>query len=121
MLGSLLAEQWNLQVKLLFSKEENSNPTVEWVVEGWRKVQDRYFQDVEDDVKKISSEGIVGRVPYKRIKRKYATIHWWSSRRNGIWFKDVSTLQETGRFVRTTASGINESHPHNVTITKEAP
>jgi IMP dehydrogenase len=35
--------------------------------------------------------------------------------------KDIPTLQETGRFVRITASGINESHPHNVTITKEAP
>jgi IMP dehydrogenase len=48
--------------------------------------KDRYFQDVEDDVKKTCSEGIVGRVP-KRIKRKYATHLWWSSRRNGILWK----------------------------------
>jgi hypothetical protein len=39
----------------------------------------------------------------------------------GCGSKDIPTLQETGRFVRITASGINESHPHNVTITKESP
>jgi IMP dehydrogenase len=79
-------------------------------MEGGSK--DRYFQDVEDDVKKLVLEGIVGRVLTRRIKRKYASVHWRSSCRNGVlWFKDIPTLQETGRFVRITASGINESHP----------
>jgi IMP dehydrogenase/GMP reductase len=50
-------------------------------MEGGSK--DRYFQDVEDDVKKLVPEGIVGRVQ-RRIKRKYASVHWRSSCRNGV-------------------------------------
>jgi IMP dehydrogenase len=47
-------------------KEENSNPTAEWVLlKDAGRIKDRYFQDVEDDVKKLVPEGIVGRVPYK--------------------------------------------------------
>lgn len=85
--------------------------------------KDRYFQDVEDDIKKLVPEGIVGRVPYKGDL--YESIHQFiGGLRAGMGYcgaKDVATLQETGRFVKITASGINESHPHDVTITKEAP
>ena len=85
--------------------------------------KDRYFQDVEDDLKKLVPEGIVGRVPYKG--ELYETIHQFvGGLRAGMGYcgaKDVPTLQETGKFVKITASGIHESHPHNVTITKEAP
>lgn len=85
--------------------------------------KDRYFQDVEDDVKKLVPEGIVGRVPYKGELNE-SMQQFIGGLRAGMGYcgsKDVPTLQETGRFVRITASGIGESHPHNVTITKEAP
>lgn len=85
--------------------------------------KDRYFQDVEDDIKKLVPEGIVGRVPYKGDLNE--SIHQFvGGLRAGMGYcgaKDVETLKETGRFVKITASGINESHPHDVTITKESP
>ncbi len=85
--------------------------------------KDRYFQDVEDDIKKLVPEGIVGRVPYKGDL--FESIHQFvGGLRAGMGYcgaKDISTLQETGRFVKITASGINESHPHDVTITQESP
>ena len=93
-------------------------------VEAMKKgSKDRYFQDVEDDIKKLVPEGIVGRVPYKG--ELVESIHQFiGGLRAGMGYcgaKDVDTLKETGRFVKITASGINESHPHDVTITKEAP
>lgn len=85
--------------------------------------KDRYFQDVEDDVKKLVPEGIEGRVPYKGELLESMT-QFVGGLRAGMGYcgaKDIPTLQETARFVQLTASGIGESHPHNVTITKEAP
>tara|TARA_R110000868_G_scaffold49156_6_gene158669 strand:+ start:3689 stop:5161 length:1473 start_codon:yes stop_codon:yes gene_type:complete len=85
--------------------------------------KDRYFQDVEDDIKKLVPEGIVGRVPYKGDL--FESIHQFiGGLRAGMGYcgaKDIETLKETGRFVKISASGINESHPHNVTITNESP
>ncbi len=84
--------------------------------------KDRYFQDVEDDVKKLVPEGIVGRVPYKG--EVYETMHQFvGGLRAGMGYcgsKDIAT-QKLAKFVRITSSGISESHPHNVTITKESP
>ena len=84
--------------------------------------KDRYFQDVEDDVKKLVPEGIVGRVPYKG--EVYETMHQFvGGLRAGMGYcgsKDIAT-QKQAKFVRITSSGISESHPHNVTITKESP
>jgi IMP dehydrogenase len=94
--------------------------SVEAMKEGSK---DRYFQDVEDDVKKLVPEGIVGRVPYKGELNE-SMQQFIGGLRAGMGYcgaKDISTLQESGRFVRITSSGISESHPHNVTITKEAP
>ncbi|WP_103864338.1 IMP dehydrogenase [Aquimarina sp. I32.4] len=93
-------------------------------VEAMKKgSKDRYFQDVEDDIKKLVPEGIVGRVAYKGDLVE--SIHQFiGGLRAGMGYcgaKDVATLQDNGRFVKITASGINESHPHDVTITKEAP
>lgn len=93
-------------------------------VEAMKKgSKDRYFQDVEDDIKKLVPEGIVGRVPYKGDL--FESIHQFiGGLRAGMGYcgaKDVATLKESGRFVKITASGIHESHPHDVTITKEAP
>lgn len=85
--------------------------------------KDRYFQDVEDDIKKLVPEGIVGRVPYKG--ELYESIHQFvGGLRAGMGYcgaKDIESLKEKGKFVKITASGINESHPHDVTITKESP
>lgn len=85
--------------------------------------KDRYFQDVEDDVKKLVPEGIEGRVPYKGELIESMT-QFIGGLRAGMGYcgaKDVETLQNVARFVQLTASGIGESHPHNITITKEAP
>jgi IMP dehydrogenase len=84
--------------------------------------KDRYFQDVESDIKKLVPEGIVGRVPYKGELAE--TMHQFiGGLRAGMGYcgaKDISSLK-TAQFVQITASGINESHPHDVAITKEAP
>ncbi len=85
--------------------------------------KDRYFQDVEDDIKKLVPEGIVGRVPYKG--ELFESIHQFvGGLRAGMGYcgaKDIDALKENGKFVKITASGINESHPHDVMITKESP
>ncbi len=85
--------------------------------------KDRYFQDVEDDIKKLVPEGIVGRVPYKG--ELYESVHQFiGGLRAGMGYcgaKDIHTLQERAKFIKITSSGIHESHPHDVTITKEAP
>ena len=84
--------------------------------------KDRYFQDVEDDIKKLVPEGIVGRVPYKGELEE--TMHQFiGGLRAGMGYcgaKDIET-QKKAQFVKITSSGIAESHPHDVTITKEAP
>ncbi len=84
--------------------------------------KDRYFQDVEDDVKKLVPEGIVGRVPYKG--EVYETMHQFiGGLRAGMGYCGSKNIEEQkqAKFVRITSSGIAESHPHNVTITKESP
>lgn len=85
--------------------------------------KDRYFQDVEDDIKKLVPEGIVGRVPYKGelVESMHQFIGGLRAGMGYCGAKNIETLKETGRFVKITSSGITESHPHNVTITKEAP
>lgn len=85
--------------------------------------KDRYFQDVEDDIKKLVPEGIVGRVPYKGELVESMT-QFIGGLRAGMGYcgaKDVEFLKENGKFVKITSSGVTESHPHDVTITKEAP
>ncbi|MCD8738989.1 IMP dehydrogenase [Mucilaginibacter roseus] len=84
--------------------------------------KDRYFQDVEDDIKKLVPEGIVGRVPYKGTLAEivYQYVGGLRASMGYCGAKDIPTLQKA-KFVRITASGIRESHPHDITITKEAP
>ncbi len=125
MLGSLLAGTMESPGEtIIFEgrkfKSYRGMGSVEAMKEGSK---DRYFQDVEDDVKKLVPEGIVGRVPYKGELNE-SMQQFIGGLRAGMGYcgaKDIPTLQETGRFVRITSSGITESHPHNVTITKEAP
>lgn len=85
--------------------------------------KDRYFQDVEDDIKKLVPEGIVGRVPYKGELEE--SIHQFvGGLKAGMGYcgaKDVATLKEKAKFIKITSSGIHESHPHDVTITNESP
>jgi IMP dehydrogenase len=84
--------------------------------------KDRYFQDVEDDIKKLVPEGIVGRVPYKGMLAEviYQFVGGLRASMGYCGAKNIETMQKA-KFVRITASGIRESHPHDITITKEAP
>ncbi len=84
---------------------------------------DRYFQDVEADIKKLVPEGIVGRVPYKGHLSEVVQ-QFVGGLRAGMGYcgaKDIETLQKKGQFIRITAASMAESHPHDVVITKEAP
>nr|WP_299384398.1 IMP dehydrogenase [Allomuricauda sp.] len=125
MLGSLLAGTKESPGETIIYegrkfKSYRGMGSVEAMKEGSK---DRYFQDVEDDIKKLVPEGIVGRVPYKGDL--YESMHQFiGGLRAGMGYcgaKDIESLKETGRFVKITFSGINESHPHDVTITKESP
>ncbi len=84
--------------------------------------KDRYFQDVEDDIKKLVPEGIVGRVPFKGGLSE--VIHQMvGGLRAGMGYtgsKDIDELQQA-KFIKITAAGVVESHPHDITITREAP
>lgn len=84
--------------------------------------KDRYFQDVEDDIKKLVPEGIVARVPYKGTLSEvfYQLI---GGLRAGMGYCGAPNLEalKKAKFVRITHAGIIESHPHDVAITREAP
>jgi len=84
--------------------------------------KDRYFQDVEDDIKKLVPEGIEGRVPYKGHLSE-VMVQYLGGLRASMGYCGAGTIKDMqqAQFVRITSSGINESHPHNVTITKESP
>ncbi|MBN2263912.1 MAG: IMP dehydrogenase [Prolixibacteraceae bacterium] len=84
--------------------------------------KDRYFQDMEDDIKKLVPEGIAARVPYKGTL--YEVLYQLTGGlRAGMGYcgaRNIKTLHQA-KFTRITASGVNESHPHDVAITREAP
>jgi IMP dehydrogenase len=85
--------------------------------------KDRYFQSDVDEVGKLVPEGIEGRVPY-RGSLSFNVHQLLGGLRAGMGYcgaKDIRTLAESGRFVRITNSGLAESHPHDVVITKESP
>lgn len=84
--------------------------------------KDRYFQDVEDDVKKLVPEGISGRVPYKGLVSEvlYQLAGGLKAGMGYCGAENIEKLKQA-KFVKITAAGINESHPHDVTITREAP
>jgi IMP dehydrogenase len=85
--------------------------------------KDRYFQDMEDDIKKLVPEVISGRVPYKGTLDEviYQLIGGLRAGMGYCGAKDIKTLHEIAKFVRITSSGVVENHPHDVTITREAP
>ena len=85
--------------------------------------KDRYFQDAEDDLKKLVPEGISGRVPFKGSVQE--VMHQvMGGLRAGMGYcgaAHLGELRDKGRFVRITSAGVKESHPHDVMITREAP
>ena len=84
--------------------------------------KDRYFQDVEEDIKKLVPEGIVGRVPYKGNISEVIT-QFMGGLKAGMGYtgsKDINSLKEA-KLIKMTSAGLAESHPHNITITREAP
>ena len=84
--------------------------------------KDRYFQDAEDDIRKLVPEGIVGRVPFKGNLSE-VIFQMIGGLRAGMGYcgaKNINELQKA-KFIRITQSGIRENHPHDISITKEAP
>jgi len=84
--------------------------------------RDRYFQDMEDDIKKLVPEGIVGRVPYKGSLSEviYQMVGGLRSGMGYTGSTNMAALQKA-RFIKITTAGVTESHPHDVTIISEAP
>ena len=84
--------------------------------------KDRYFQDAEDDIKKLVPEGISGRVPYKGNLEE-VIYQMVGGLRAGMGYCGAATLADLdkAKFVRITSAGVFESHPHDVAITREAP
>ncbi|MEZ4891330.1 MAG: IMP dehydrogenase [Crocinitomicaceae bacterium] len=84
--------------------------------------KDRYFQDAEDDIKKLVPEGISGRVPYKG--NLFEVVHQIiGGLRAGMGYCGAPSIDKLkgSKFVRITSAGMRESHPHNITISREAP
>ncbi|MFA7116014.1 MAG: IMP dehydrogenase [Bacteroidales bacterium] len=84
--------------------------------------KDRYFQEMESDVKKLVPEGIVAQVPYKGTLAE-VIFQMLGGLRAGMGYCGAKTLKDLqkAKFIRVTAAGVVENHPHNVTITNEAP
>lgn len=85
--------------------------------------RDRYFQDAEDDIKKLVPEGIEGRVAYKGPLEDtvYQLVGGLRAAMGYSGTKDIKTLKQKGKFIRITLAGLTESHPHDVILTQEAP
>jgi len=84
--------------------------------------KDRYFQDAEDDIKKLVPEGITGRVPFKGLVSE--VLHQMiGGLKAGMGYCGAGNLQQLkeAKFVKITAAGVAESHPHDVHVTREAP
>jgi IMP dehydrogenase len=85
--------------------------------------KDRYFQDAEDNIKKLVPEGIVGRVAYKGLVAEvlYQLVGGLQAGMGYCGTGSIEDLQKNGKFVKITAAGVKESHPHDISITREAP
>ena len=84
---------------------------------------DRYFQDVEDDIKKLVPEGIEGRVAFKGSLSE-VVVQYVGGLRAGMGYcgaKDINALQDDAQFIKITNAGMKESHAHDIEITREAP
>jgi len=85
--------------------------------------KDRYFQDMEDDIKKLVPEGISGRVPFKGTASEviYQMVGGIRAGMGYCGCKTIEELKNNSKFIKITNAGIRESHPHDITITREAP
>lgn len=85
--------------------------------------KDRYFQDAEDDIKKLVPEGIEGRVPYKGPLEDtvYQLVGGLRASMGYTGNKNIKDLKNKSKFIRITLAGLKESHPHDVILTQEAP
>ena len=124
MIGSLLAGADEAPGEMILFegrkfKSYRGMGSVEAMEEGSK---DRYFQDAEDDIKKLVPEGIVGRVPYKGLVDEvlYQLV---GGLRAGMGYCGAGTIEQLqeAKFVKITAAGVRESHPHDISITREAP
>lgn len=124
MIGSLLAGTEEAPGEVLIAegrrfKSYRGMGSLEAMEDGSK---DRYFQDAEDDLKKLVPEGIVGRVPFKG-KVGEIIYQLVGGLRAGMGYcgtPDIEALKQA-KFVKITAAGVRESHPHDVQISKEAP
>lgn len=84
--------------------------------------KDRYFQDAEDDIKKLVPEGISGRVPFKGLVSEvlYQLVGGLKAGMGYCGAKNIEKLKQA-KFVKITVAGVAESHPHDIAITREAP
>jgi IMP dehydrogenase len=84
--------------------------------------KDRYFQDAEDDIKKLVPEGISGRVPFKGLVSEvlYQLVGGLKAGMGYCGAKNLEKLKQA-KFVKITVAGVAESHPHDIAITREAP
>lgn len=84
--------------------------------------KDRYFQDVEEDIKKLVPEGIEGRVAYRGTLAE-VMVQYTGGLRAGMGYCGAQTIEklQEAQFIKITSAGVHESHPHDITITKESP
>ena len=124
MIGSLLAGADEAPGEMILFegrkfKSYRGMGSVEAMEEGSK---DRYFQDAEDDIKKLVPEGIVGRVPYKGMVDEvlYQLV---GGLRAGMGYCGAGSIEQLQQatFVKITSAGVRESHPHDISITREAP
>jgi len=85
--------------------------------------KDRYFQDAEENVKKLVPEGIVGKVAFKGLVSEvlYQLVGGLQAGMGYCGTATIDDLREKSKFVKVTPAGVRESHPHDISITKEAP
>jgi IMP dehydrogenase len=85
--------------------------------------KDRYFQDVEDDIQKLVPEGIEGRVPFKGnlADTVFQMVGGLRAAMGYCGCRTIAEMKKKAQFTRITEAGLRESHPHDVSITKEAP
>jgi IMP dehydrogenase len=85
--------------------------------------KDRYFQDAEDDIQKLVPEGIEGRVPFKGnlADTVYQMMGGLRAAMGYCGCRTIAEMKKKAQFIRMTEAGLRESHPHNISITKEAP
>lgn len=124
MIGSLLAGTEEAPGEMIIFegrkfKTYRGMGSVEAMEEGSK---DRYFQDAEDDIKKLVPEGIVGRVPYKGLVSE-VLYQLTGGLKAGMGYCGSGSIEQLheAKFVKISAAGFAESHPHDITITREAP